>query len=273
MNEKKPLELDAGGFNAIRVCRHGPMVYNKNDVYIGRALEKYGESSEIEQEFFRQLVRTGDLVVEVGANIGTHTVGLSRLVGPSGVVFAFEPQRLVFQSLCANLALNQCANVYAFNEALGAQSGEIAVPATNPFAQGNFGGLSLIGATSGDRVRMRTLDSLQLAACHLLKVDVEGMEIDVLRGALETIAKFRPALYVENDREEKSKELIGLVFDSGYHAYWHLPPLFNPDNFAKDPENAFPGVVSINMLCLPAEAGVKVGGMRRIVSPADSWRG
>jgi len=273
MNEKKPLELDASGFNAVRMCRHGPMVYNKNDVYIGRALEKYGESSEIEQEFFQQIVRAGHLVVEVGANIGTHTVGLSKLVGPSGVVLAFEPQRLVFQSLCANLALNQCANVYAFNEALGAQSGEVVVPAPNPFVQNNFGGLSLIGATSGDRVRMRTLDSLQLGACHFLKADVEGMEIDVLRGALETIAKFRPAVYVENDRAEKSKELIELVFGIGYHAYWHLPPLFNPNNFAKDQENAFPGVVSINMLCIPAEAAVKVEGMRRIVSPSDSWRG
>ena len=68
--------LDAGGFNEMALCRTGPMVYNKNDVYVGGSLSKYGEFSVAEQMVFRQLVREGMLVAEIGANIGAHTIDL-----------------------------------------------------------------------------------------------------------------------------------------------------------------------------------------------------
>ena len=54
-----------------------------------------------------------------------------------------------------------------------------------------------------------TLDSLDLPACHFLKVDVEGMEADVVRGARNTIDTYRPLMYLENDRDERSQELLG----------------------------------------------------------------
>ncbi|MFP3594979.1 hypothetical protein SB689_23840, partial [Chryseobacterium sp. SIMBA_038] len=77
-------------------CRYGTMIFNRNDDTIGQSLIKYGEWSEAETFLFSQIVRQGDTVVEVGANIGSHTVMLSQAVGDSGVVFAFEPQRHVF---------------------------------------------------------------------------------------------------------------------------------------------------------------------------------
>jgi hypothetical protein len=103
--------LDPSGFNELRACRLGPMLYNRNDVFVGASLRKYGEHSWLEHELVSRVVRPGQLIVEAGANIGAHTVGLSRLVGASGALLAFEPQRVVFQTLCANLALNQCKNV------------------------------------------------------------------------------------------------------------------------------------------------------------------
>ncbi|MFP3733211.1 FkbM family methyltransferase, partial [Bacillus sp. SIMBA_006] len=77
-------------------------------------------------------VRQGDTVVEVGANIGSHTVMLSQAVGDSGVVFAFEPQRHVFQVLCANLVINHCLNVRANQCAIGDTDGTIDFPAIDP---------------------------------------------------------------------------------------------------------------------------------------------
>ncbi len=115
------------------------MVYNKNDIYIGGSLQKYGEFSISEQIVFRQMLRDGMLAVEVGANIGAHTVELSRFVGTRGEVHAFEPQRIVFQTLCANLALNQCANVFAQQVALGKEPGFTMVPPVEPSARTNFG--------------------------------------------------------------------------------------------------------------------------------------
>lgn len=266
-----PIELDPSGFNEIRMCRGGPMVYNKNDVWIGKSLPRYGEWSWLEQDLFRQIVRPGNVVVEAGANIGLHTVEFSRLVANSGAVFAFEPQRLVFQTLCANLALNQCSNVYALQHALGSSDGEILVPFLDPTASQNSGGVSLIGVQQGERVPVRTLDAFNLPACSFIKADVEGMEADVLAGAHRTIERFRPILYLENDRPQRSREVLAFVLSANYEAYWHLPPVYNPDNLAGDPENMFPNIVSVNVLCVPAEKGPKIEGFRRVLTPDDTW--
>lgn len=268
-----PVELDRNGFNELRMCRLGPMLYNKNDIYVGGALRKYGEFSWAEMTLLQQLVLPGQVVVEAGANIGAHTVGLAKHVGATGAVYAYEPQRIVFQTLCANLALNQCTNVYAFQEALGAADGKISVPALDPAVRSNFGGISLPGTAAGEGVPVRSLDSLALSACHLLKADVEGMETEVLKGAVHTIETHRPYLYLENDREERSKELIEMVFSLDYDVFWHLPKLFNPDNFARDPENIFAGLISINMICVPGEQKRAIEGARRVVSADDTWRG
>lgn len=101
-------------FNRLKQCRHGMMLYNLNDIYIGRSLDLYGEFSEGEIRVFQQLVKPGQTILEVGANIGAHTVWLAQAVGPTGVVMAFEPQRIVHQTLCANLALNNIFNVHSF---------------------------------------------------------------------------------------------------------------------------------------------------------------
>lgn len=265
------IELDPEGFNELRMCRNGPMLYNKNDAFIGGSLRKYGEWSWYEQELFGQILKPGDAVVEAGANIGAHTVALSRLVGAEGAVFAFEPQRLVFQALCANLALNQCTNVWAYPDALGAQPGSVRVPFYDPTRLANFGAVGLGDSEHGEPVRVITIDALELPACHLLKADVEGMETDVLRGAARTIARYRPVLYVENEREESS-DLIGLIMGFGYQLYWHVPPLYNPANFAGDAEDIFADIFSANMLCFPAEAAASVSGMRRIESTAEKWK-
>src|SRR5260370_34852291 len=95
----------------------------------------------------------------------------------------------------------------------------------------------------------------------MLKADVEGMEVDVLAGARQTIKKFRPVLYVENDREAHSEELITLIEELGYSMWWHLPKMFNPNNFAKNPNNIFGRIVSINLLDLPKRANRHCTGL------------
>jgi FkbM family methyltransferase len=271
MSSPAPPPLSADGFNEVVAGRHGLFVFHRHDQYVGASLRKYGEFSPGEARLFAQLLTPGQTVVEAGANFGAHTVELSRLVGGLGRVYAFEPQRLVFQALCANLALNSCANVFAYQVALGANAGEITVPAHSPERAGNFGGVSLIAASGGERVPLRTIDELRLAACHLLKVDVEGMEAEVLRGAAETIRRHRPLLYVENDRVERSAGLIALLLSWNYRLYWHMPPLYERDNFFGDQENLFPGIVSINMFGVPLERDLAIEDGRRITSVDDTW--
>jgi FkbM family methyltransferase len=257
-------------FNHLKQCRQGMMLYNKNDLYVGRSLELYGEFSQIEADFFQQAVRHGDCVVEVGSNIGAHTLVLARLVGREGLVIAFEPQRIVFQTLCANVALNSITCAYCYQQAVGSEPGTLIVPFLDYSQSNNFGGIDLRGHAHGDRVAVVTLDQFQLSKCRLLKVDVEGMEVEVLRGATQTIGRLRPFLYVENDRPEQSNALIQFIDSLGYDMYWHRPRLFNPDNYLKNPENVFGTIVSINMFCVPRGADVALQGFPKVKIPSNT---
>ena len=240
--------------------RHGPMLALAGDRYITRSLELYGEFSRGEWELFAQVVKPGMTVVEAGANIGSHSVGLARACFP-GPLYLFEPQQRVFQILCANLALNGIGNAIAYPEACSDQASYVVVPPLDYGAALNFGGVSIQADAEGLpglRVRATPLDSLGLTACHVLKIDVEGFEAQVVRGAIETIRRCRPLLYVENDRVALQQELISLIAGLNYRLYWHLPPLFSPENFNRRSENAFPNIVSVNMLCIPAERNTVV---------------
>jgi hypothetical protein len=86
------------------------MLFLRTDKYIGASLDLYGEYSHRESELFAQLVAQGQIVIEVGTNSGAHTVPLARLVGETGQVLAFEPQRGVHELLCGNPALNELFN-------------------------------------------------------------------------------------------------------------------------------------------------------------------
>jgi FkbM family methyltransferase len=258
------------GCNELALCRGGPMLYNRNDTYIGASLRKYGEFSGEETELFRLIVQPGRTVLDVGANIGVHTVELSRLAGPAGVVHAFEPQRHMFQLLCANVALNSCTNVFTHQAAAGAGGDTMLVPSLDPGERHNYGGLSLLGSRSGESVPLVTIDSLILHDCQFIKLDVEGMETEALRGAVATIRRFRPMLYVENDRQAHSEELIALLQSYDYRLYWHLPPLFRENNFRADTENIFGRKVSVNMICIPAEIPQSsLTNMREVTGPTD----
>jgi FkbM family methyltransferase len=254
-------------FNRQKACRYGQMLYNIHDIYIGRSLELYGEYSEGEVDLFRHFVQPGQVVVEAGANIGTHTVFLARQVGPRGTVLAFEPQRVIYQTLCANLALNSIPNAHCFKLALGASRGSVFVPPINYWTAGNFGGIPLGGDTEGESVSVVTLDSLNLTLCHFLKVDVEGMEEDVLRGAANLIARNRPVMYVENDKPEKTHALVRYIDSLEYLMYWHRPTYFNPRNFFGNPNNVFSYGFSANMICLPREHKYVVEGLERVEAP------
>lgn len=259
-------------FNQFVQTLHGPLLCNRNDKYVGASLIHYGEFSEGEAALFRQLVGNGDVIVEAGSNIGAHTVQLSRQIGEQGVLHAFEPQRIVFQTLCANLAINECLNVITRQQGVGHSAGEMVVPNVDPRLPNNFGGLQLLNSGAGECVDIVSIDSLGLTRCNFIKADVEGMEEAVIAGATQTIQQHRPILYLENDRREKSPALLQRVMSLGYRIWWHTPPLFNPNNFSRNSANLFNGLVSVNILCLAKEQDRPVAGLREVLSPQAHWQ-
>lgn len=245
------------------------MLYLKRDLYVGRSLNLYGEFSEIEAQFLAGLAPVDGAVIDAGANIGAHTLALARAVGPRGVVIAAEPQRILFQMLCANLALNEIHNVHAFHWALGAAAGRTTIPFLDYRQENNFGGISAGVAERGEFVRVRTLDEFSLPKLDLLKIDVEGWEAEVLRGGAESIKRHRPLLYVEGDRADKVLALVELMLSMGYALYLHTPPLYSPQNFRGNGENVFGEMVSINFLGVPHDRPRPDTGLREIKSPSD----
>jgi FkbM family methyltransferase len=261
-------KLLTGDFNHLRKCRHGYVLYNFNDVYVGQSFELYGEFSEDEARLFEQVLRPGDVAMDIGANIGAFALVMAKRVGPTGKVYAFEPQRVVFQTLCANMALNSIGNAHCMQLALGDEPGKVMVPSFNYANTNNYGGVEVDSFNTGEPVPCVTLDSLEIPACRLMKIDVEGMEIKVLKGGAETIKRLKPLLYVENDRLDKSATLMKLIDSLDYDMYWHMPFLYSPNNLFGNPQNVFQSIASFNLLCVARSADMKITGFKK-AAPTD----
>lgn len=234
-------------------CKHGTFFYPAHDELIGRSLLAYGEWSEGEVNLFSKFIKPGDVVVEVGSNIGTHTVPLSRMAGPEGKVISFEPQRLIHQILCTNLTINGANNVKVFNAGVGQRDMMIEVPEIPLHAAYNFGAVR-IGARSvmkaKDKVPCMTIDGLELEKLDFLKIDAEDFEPEILLGARETIQRLKPPIFLEynNHMQEEINRVLRLF---PYRAWLYTEYLYSPSNYRHNCENLFPGLGSINLLFLP----------------------
>jgi FkbM family methyltransferase len=260
------------GVFAIRECRHGVMAYLRADVTIGRALDLYGEFAESENRLMRAFLKPGDTVLDVGANVGTVALALARAVGPAGRVVAFEPQRLVFQALCATLTMNGLTHVEARRQAVGRVSGAIRIPVVDPTVEQNLGSVRIEAGPDGvgDLVPLVTIDELALPACALVKIDVEGMDYDVLLGAKETIARARPVLYFEGHAGEETARAMTFARDRKYRCHWHFAAFYEADNFRKA-ANVFGSTGDVNVLAIPEEHALGVT-LPQVSAPDADWK-
>lgn len=256
---------------AIKKCKHGYFAYLINDRFVGKSLDLYGEWTEPELILLNDFIFPGSVVVDVGAFIGTHTIFFAKKVGPRGFVFAIEPQRMIYNLLNTNIALNNHLNVKSFNVALSDKRGQTTIPLMDPDVQQNFGAFS-VGHKNGEPTPVVTLDELKLPACNLIKADVEGMEAKVLKGGSDTIKKYRPVLYIENNRMETSKEIIKTLITLRYTCYWHILEYYNPNNYFKYKKNIFSEFrPEANLICVPKEVEFDLKGSTKVTGPEDNW--
>lgn len=262
--------IHEAGLVRIKRCRHGAMAYLRTEPHVGRSLELYGEWAEHDLQLLGLLISPGDVVVDVGAFIGTHAVRFAQLAGPTGAVVAFEPQRLPHQLLATNAMLNGVTTLRALHGAVGAASGAITVPDIDYAAEGTFGGLRLGSWTEGETVPVFALDALDLARCKLVKVDVEGMEAKVLDGARDLLARTRPFLYVEHNAPEGAPDVIERLLSLDYVCAWHFSPFFNAANFAGVKEDVFDGMLDANVIAVPRAHAAVVHAFDPVQGPTDT---
>ena len=154
---------------------------------------------------------SGSIALDIGANIGTFTYLLSKLAGPQGTVLAFEPIPHSFRSLQLACTMYHWRNVRLYNCAISDHIGEAAMELPRNFDGSiNYYQCSISEHASSDnlsRVRLISVDSLHLARVDFMKIDVEGHELEALKGAQETLARCKPVILIEISNPETTSFL------------------------------------------------------------------
>jgi FkbM family methyltransferase len=190
-------------------------------------------------ELMLDFVKPDSVIADVGANVGAYTVPLAKLA-PSCSVHAFEPNPAMLERLHQNLALNQLNNVVTHQIGVSDASGEETLYAVT---EGNQGQSSFIPYSVREKktrpitVKMETLDHLLLGGnqpVSVIKIDVQGYELNVLKGALTVLEESRPCIIFEYERElfpepkdaERVKEEIRDLFHKLNYQVYYISPKY-----------------------------------------------
>jgi FkbM family methyltransferase len=240
--------------NLLVPTEHGLMIVNRHEASfafgVSKSLLDDGVYELREISLLREIIgwlQDDCVLLDVGANIGVHTLEFARACfHKNGRVHAFEPQRVLYYMLVGNVALNSFYNVICHQLAIGRSVGTIQVPTINYGVPTSFGSVELgqcgqreaIGQElhlrdDDERVELATIDSFALTRVDLIKIDVEGMELDVLDGARQTIDRDKPVLFVEHYKSDITI-LKNWLLSAGYKIYeatwqnWVAVHLDNP---------------------------------------------
>ena len=238
--------------------RVGRVAFPVTDIYLYDALTECGDYCYGEMKTYRSFLKPGMTIVDVGANIGLMSLLFSEIAGDEGRVIAFEPSGFANGLLRHNLEINECSNVTTYRKAVSDRVGEttFADPDTAKIGQLNFGSISLqswIKEGLGQNVptEMTTIDALDLTACDFIKIDVEGAEAAVIRGARNTLAKHRPFLSIETDNPDSDLSWMSDLLDLDYRVFLASFLLHSWPNFKEAPVAHLPRAVCVNAIVVP----------------------
>lgn len=201
--------------NVVAQSDFGPIIINVNDDTIGANITRNGYWGKLDILLIESLLigmyGTGQpmVLLDVGTNIGTHTLAFAKYPFAQLTVHGFEAQREMFHMLAGTIALNGLSNVQLHHAAVSNVSGvDMVIPRVDYGSRSNFGSYELEPARRSDTADMYVegaydtiktvcIDDLHLSSVRLIKIDVEGMEDKVVDGARHTIASQRPLLFIE----------------------------------------------------------------------------
>jgi FkbM family methyltransferase len=168
-------------------------------------------------EMRRRYHGDGVVAIDCGANIGVHTIEWATAMTGWGSVVAIEAQERIYYALAGNIAINNCFNAICMNAAVSSSNGTMRVPVPDYLTASSFGSLELqqrdgnefIGQDidySDEKtvdIQKMTLDTLNLPRVDMIKIDIEGMELEALHGARGIIEKSRPVLLIESIKADR----------------------------------------------------------------------
>jgi FkbM family methyltransferase len=195
-----------------------------------------GSYEHEKQEAFRQAVRKGDVVYDVGANVGFYTLLASVLAGPNGFVYAFEPLPRNLLDLRRHLEMNHVKNCEVIEAAVSVAEGQARF---DPSGDRHTSHLSSEGT-----LQVRTVALDELVCCkgirppNLIKIDVEGEELRCLQGCNSTLRTFRPIIFLATHGSEIHNACVQFLADLNYT----IKPMGKPsvecaDELLAQPEN------------------------------------
>lgn len=233
-------------YTIITECKYGPMAFYKTDDPIGTCLYYYGEWAEQEFDVIDKLVTTESNCIDLGANIGTHTVWLSKRCH-RGYVFSIEPQFYIFQLLNTNIILNDATNCIPTNSFImnynGTERMVALIAPPEPNIKINYGEFNIRRheSANGIKTNVMKLDDLDLhdKKIDFIKMDCEGSEKEVLLSGHDVITKNKPHMYLEFNGKEGNDEVLYALNDLGYTSYWHVYTKFNKNNFKNNDINVY----------------------------------
>ena len=243
-------------------AKHGVFSFCHFDEYIGLSLREYGEFSEIELSLMSKFIMKDDVVFDIGSNIGAFTVPFAKKVGELGQVYAFEPQKVIYDLLQDYVNKNKLINVKIFNVGIGKKKEELELNEIDYSKVGNFGGVSFKYDSSSFtkniknkkyKVKITNLNEfMEIEKCNFMKIDVELMELDILTGGKNFLKKFRPILWIEN-HQFYPNEINKFLLENDYNAYWAYSNMFNESNYFINDNNYFGELATLNTLAIPKE--------------------
>jgi FkbM family methyltransferase len=209
----------------------GEVLAGLNDL-VGRTAFYTGDLDRKISWVCARIARPGDTVLDIGANIGIVTLWLSKLVGRTGRVYAFEPNPELYEVLEQTIQRNQALNIRAYPIALGAKTEQMKLRIRG----GNTGSGSLVmnNDLAGCKVfsvPVRTLDAVvaeeRIEAIRLIKIDVEGFEAEVFRGALQVLRRIRPQAvlfeFINKGRGRLSDQAVFQRLQESGYGFFAIP--------------------------------------------------
>lgn len=190
-----------------------------------------GASYEVnETKYFTGLLRSGMVVMDVGANVGYYSLIASNLVSSKGIVHAFEPIESQFQALCANIERNRYSNILPNRKIVSDSCGYMAIYLGPECNSGAASVIKHLGnQSSRETVQSITIDAYLESqgprGIDVIKIDTEGHELAVLKGAAKTLASAKPELLIEVQQRllraanTSREELYSYLYDHSYKAF------------------------------------------------------